>query len=151
MKYCSRNRWKASHGNHRRHCKAISSSCETTSSYFQVSFRIVCDRATGKNYKNIFCAKCRKNRASNLIICGPGSRFIDGRSPVHKYSVLPDVFDPAKSLVAVFCPQGKVYDVHLEIRRGAGMGVPNILNFGKYRVILWVTSPQKKRLSDFSR
>lgn len=144
FKYCSRIRWKAPDGNNRRHCKAISSSCETTSSYFQNckngSFRIVYDRATGKNYKNIFCAKCLKSKVSEFI-CGPGSRFIDGRSPVHKYNVLLHVLDKKKSLVAVSCPQGEVYDVHLEICRGAGMGAPNIANFDKYRVILWVTSP----------
>ena len=87
------------------------------------SSRIVYDRATEMNYKNIFCAKCRKRNASE-IICGPGSRFIDGRSPVHKYNVLLDVLHTTKSLVAVSCPLGKVYDVLLEICRGA-----NIANF----------------------
>lgn len=144
FKYCSRIRWKARDGKQRRYCKAISSSCETTSSNFQNckngSFRIVYDEATGKNYKNIFCAKCRKSKASKFI-CGPGNRFIDGRNPVHKYNVLLDVLDTTKSLVSVSCPQGKVYDVHLEICRGAGMGVPNIANFDKYRIILWLTSP----------
>lgn len=143
FKYCSRIQWKVRDGKHRRYCTLIYSSCQTTSPHSQNcengSFRIVYDGATLKNYKNIFCATCNKGKASKLL-CGPRSRYIDGRSPGHRYNVLLDVLDTTKKRVAVTCPLGKVYDVHLEICRKARMGVPNVANFDKYRVILWLTS-----------
>ncbi|XP_078358076.1 uncharacterized protein LOC144642825 [Oculina patagonica] len=146
FKYCLRIQWKARDEKHRRYCTPIYSSCQTASPHSQKcengSFRIVYDGVTMKNYKNIFCATCNKGKASKFL-CGPRSRYIDGRSPGHKYNVLLDVLDTTKKRVAVTCPLGKVYDVHLEICRKARMGVPNVANFDKYRVILWLTSTHR--------
>ena len=143
FKYCSRIHWKARDGKHRRYCTPIYSSCHKSSPYSQNckngSFRIVYDNAAKKNYKNLFCATCNKREASKFI-CGPQSRYIYGRGPGHRYNVLLDVLDTTANLVAVTCPLGQVYDVHLELCRKGKMEVPNIANFDKYRVILWLTS-----------
>lgn len=145
FKYCPRIGWKARDGNHRRHCTPIYSKCQKTSPYFQNctngGFRIVYDSYKDKNYKNIFCAACHKRDTS--FICGPRGGQIGGRSPGHRYNVLLDVLDTTKTLVAVTCPLGQVYDVHLEICRKAGIRVPSIADFDKYRVILWLTSSRQ--------
>ena len=150
FKYCLKIQWKARDGKHRRYCKTIYSSCLTTSPYFQNckngSFRIVYDTATRKNYKNLFCAKCHKHKASTFI-CGPRNRLTrNPRLPRPKYNVLLDVLNTKKILVTVSCPVGTVYDIHLEICRKTAMRVPNIAGFDKYRVILWLTSTRWIRI-----
>ena len=150
FKYCPKIQWKARDGKHRRYCKTLSSSCQTSSPHYHNckngTFRIIYDAATRKNYKNLFCAKCyEKNRSK--FLCGPKNRYTERRQNHHKFNVLLDVLDTTKSGVAVSCPLGQVYDVHLEICRKAAVGVPIIADFDKYHVILWVTSPQNKRVS----
>ena len=146
FKYCpTKIKWKARDGKQRRYCNLIYSSCKETSPYYQNckngSYRIV--YSTGKNYKNVFCAKCHNKKISKLT-CGPKFRSPTDRGPFNKkFNVLLDVVDTSKSQVAVACPHETVYDVHLEICRRGRVQIPQIASFDRYRVIMWMI-PSKR-------
>ena len=147
FKYCSKKiKWKPRDGKPRRYCKTIYSSCPKTSPYYQNctngSFRIVYNSA-GKNFENLFCARCHKQKMSKLT-CGPKSPFISGRdSFTGNFNVLLDVFDTSNHLVAVSCADGTVYDVHLEICRRGEAQMPQLASTDRYRVLLWMLSSKR--------
>ena len=147
FKYCSKKiKWKPRGGKTRRYCKTIYSSCPKTSPYYQNctngSFRIVYNSA-GKNFKNLFCARCHKQKMSKLT-CGPKSPFILGRDSFKgNFNVLLDVFDTSNHLVAVSCADGTVYDVHLEICRRGEAQMPQLASIDRYRVLLWMLSSKR--------
>ena len=147
LKYCPRKiKWKARDGQQRRYCTSIYSSCLETSPYYRNctigSSRIVYNYR--KNFKNVFCAKCHDQSTSKLT-CGPRTRSPRDRYFLgQKFTVLLDVTESSNSrLVAVSCPKGMVYDVHLEICRKGEIKVPKTARLDRYRVLMWLLASKR--------
>lgn len=147
LKHCPRKiKWKARDGQQRRYCASIYSSCLKTSPYYRnctngSSWIVYNSR---KNFKNVFCAKCH-DQSTSKFKCGPKTRSPrDRHFPGQKFTVLLDVKESSNSqLVAVSCPHGTVYDVHLEIYRKGKINVPKTASLDRYRVLMWLLASKR--------